>query len=99
METPKLLKIINATYLHDMVLELVFSNGARRICDFEPLSEKGVCRKLKDPSYFKNFSLDPYTVDWNNEIGFAPEFLYQISTPKPYNVDFNDSIDKVAENL
>lgn len=26
-----------------------------------------------------------------------PEFLYQISTPKPYNVDFIDTIDKVAE--
>ena len=26
-----------------------------------------------------SFTLDPYTVDWNNEIGFAPEFLYEHS--------------------
>ena len=28
-------------------------------------------------NYFKNFRMDPFTVDWNNEIGFAPEFLYE----------------------
>jgi len=21
--------------------------------------------------------IDPFSVDWNNEIGFAPEFLYE----------------------
>ena len=26
---------------------------------------------------FRNFTLDPFTVDWNNEIGFAPESLYE----------------------
>lgn len=26
---------------------------------------------------FKNFKLDGSTVDWNNEIGFAPEYLYK----------------------
>ena len=23
------------------------------------------------------FTLDPFTVDWNNEIGFAPQYLYE----------------------
>lgn len=32
--------------------------------------------KLKDIDYFKNFTIDPFTIDWNNEIGFATEFLY-----------------------
>lgn len=27
-----------------------------------------------------NYSLDPFTIDWNNEIGFAPEFLYENGT-------------------
>lgn len=30
--------------------------------------------------YFRNYSLDPFTVDWSNEIGFAPEYLYEIGT-------------------
>ena len=28
-------------------------------------------------NYFRSFTLDPFTVDWNNEIGFAPESLYE----------------------
>ncbi len=43
-----------------------------------PLATEGVCVKLRDINYFKNFSLDPYTVDWNNEIGFAPEYLHDL---------------------
>ena len=31
--------------------------------------------------YFKNFKLDAFSVDWNNEIGFAPEYLYEQSIP------------------
>ena len=36
--------------------------------------------KLKDLDYFKAFTIDPFTIDWNNEIGFAPEYLYEIGT-------------------
>lgn len=44
--------------------------------DFSPLLTKGICHKLGDLEYFRNFSFDPFTIDWNNEIGFAPEYLY-----------------------
>ena len=37
--------------------------------------------KLQDMAYFRNFQLDPFSVDCNNEIGFAPEFLYESGTP------------------
>ena len=29
----------------------------------------------------KNFRLDGWTVDWDNEIGFAPEYLYEHGVP------------------
>jgi hypothetical protein len=32
---------------------------------------------LQDIDYFKAFTLDPFTIDWNDEIGFAPEYLYE----------------------
>lgn len=48
-----------------------------------------------DSNYFKSFKLDPYTVDWNNEIGFAPEFLYEHSVPCYPNI--NDSRQIAAE--
>ncbi len=79
MDTPLILKITEATFVGDYVLRLVFNNGEVRLCDFLPLAQKGICTKLQDKKYFRNFRLDPFTVDWNNEIGFAPEFLLQHS--------------------
>lgn len=75
MKNPLMLKIVNVQYEHDLVLRLTFNNGEVKLCDFLPLAQKGICTKLQDAEYFRNFRLDPFTVDWNNEIGFAPEFL------------------------
>jgi len=74
-----ILKIVKAEYVKDYVLKLTFNNTEVRLMDFEPLMDKGVCKKLRDMDYFKSYTLDPFTVDWNNEIGFAPEFLYERS--------------------
>ena len=87
MKNPELLKIIKAVHEHDHVLRLTFNNGIVRLCDFWPLAQKGICVKLQEMDYFLQFTLDPYTVDWNNEIGFAPEYLFEISTPIPYDLD------------
>ena len=56
---------------------LTFSTGEVRLVDFTPLMQKGICRKLQDLDYFKSFRLDPFTVDWNDEVGFAPRYLYE----------------------
>ena len=74
-----ILKIVKAEYVENYVLRLTFNNGELRLMDFSPLMEKGICQKLRDLDYFKSFTLDPFTVDWNNEIGFAPRFLYERS--------------------
>lgn len=76
-----ILKITDAKYVKDYILRLTFNNGEVKLCDFLPLSQKGICTNLQDMNYFRNFSLDPFTVDWNNEIGFAPEFLLTHSNP------------------
>ncbi|MBR6091718.1 MAG: DUF2442 domain-containing protein [Bacteroidales bacterium] len=78
MKNNEILAITAAEYVEDYKLRLTFNNGVTRVVDFEPLMQKGVCTKLKDINYFRSFKLDPFTVDWNNEIGFAPEFLYEI---------------------
>lgn len=72
-----LLKIIAAEYVSGFILRLTFSTGEVRLVDFTPLMQKGICRKLQDLEYFRSFRLDPFTVDWNNEIGFAPRYLYE----------------------
>ena len=73
-----ILKIVKADYVHDYVLRLLFNDGVTKFVDFAPLSKQGICTKLQDMVYFRNFKLDPFSVDWSNEIGFAPEYLYEI---------------------
>lgn len=76
MKNP-ILCVSSAEYVSGYTLRLTFSNGEVLLVDFTPLMQKGICRKLQDLDYFKSFRLDPFTVDWNNEIGFAPEKLYE----------------------
>lgn len=80
MKNNEILAITAAEYIEDYKLRLTFNNGIVRIVDFVPLMQKGICKKLRDKDYFRAFTLDPFTVDWNNEIGFAPEYLYEIGT-------------------
>ena len=68
-------------YVSGYILELTFDTGEVKRFDFSSLYNEGICRKLQDMSYFKNFTLDGFTVDWNNEIGFAPEYLYENGVP------------------
>ena len=72
MKEYSILKVLSADYVRDYVLRLTFNNGEVRDVDFVPLMQKGICRKLQDMDYFRSFTLDPFTVDWHNEIGFAP---------------------------
>ena len=77
--TTLLLTITHAEYVNDYVLRITFSNGEVRLVDFTPLMQKKKKKKLQDINYFKSFTLDPFTIDWNDEIGFAPEYLYERS--------------------
>lgn len=74
-----ILKIVKAEYVEDYVLRLTFNSGEVRLMDFTSLMDRGICVKLRNLDYFKSFTLDPFTIDWNNEIGFAPSFLYERS--------------------
>ena len=73
----KILTVVQAKYMKDYELLIHFSNGEARYFDFSPFLTKGICQKLKNMEYFKNFTIDPFSIDWNNEIGFAPEFLFE----------------------
>ena len=74
-----ILKIVKAEYVENYIIKLTFSNSEVRLMDFKPLMDKGICTKLRDFDYFKSFSLDHFSIDWNNEIGFAPRYLYERS--------------------
>ena len=76
-----IMRVVSADYVRNYVLRLSFNDGAVKLVDFWPLAQKGICTKLQDLNYFRNFTIDPFSVDWSNEIGFAPEYLYEIGSP------------------
>ena len=77
----ELIYITAAKYVSGYILELTCNTGEVKFFVFTQLYDKGICTKLQDMEYFKNFKLDAFSVDWNNEIGFAPEYLYERSIP------------------
>ena len=72
--------ITKAEYLHGYNLALSFSNGTSGQVDLTGFLEKPIFRPLKDLSYFKKFSLNSWTIHWENGADFAPEFLYDLVT-------------------
>ncbi len=72
-------KVIEASYVKRFVLHLRFADGVEGDVNLAGELEGDVFRPLKDPAYFKKFSVHPdfHTVVWPNGADFAPEFLYE----------------------
>lgn len=81
MDSNELLTVTKAEYMGGYTLRIWFNNGKERLFDFSGELTKGICQKLQDLNYFKKFTIDPFSIDWNNEIGFAPEYLYKMGKP------------------
>lgn len=94
----ELITITRAKYIDGYRIEAVFNNGIKKMLDFTPIinNAKGVVKKLADKEYFKNFTLDPFTIDWNNEIGFDPQDLYEHGKTLGYD-EAAEHDDAVAE--
>lgn len=97
----ELITITKAKYIDGYRIEAVFSNGIKKMLDFTPIvnNAKGIVKKLADKDYFKNFTLDPFTIDWNNEIGFDPQDLYEHGTKIGYDNIVDQESDAVAEPI
>ena len=76
------IEVKNAEYLDGYRLRLSFNNGEIRIVDLESYLNGPIFRSLVNLEDFKRFSIPFNTVQWDNGADFAPEFLYEISTPE-----------------
>lgn len=75
-----LIVVTKAQYLGGQTLTVTFSDGLQADIDFKPWIDKyPFFEPLKDLAYFKNFSLDGWTVVWPNGADIAPETLYSIA--------------------
>ncbi len=78
--------VINAKYLHDYKLTLIFDDGKSGIVDFSRyLKVGGVFERFKDIEFFKNFKVNPELgiITWQDEIDVSPETLYSEATRSP----------------
>ena len=72
--------VTKAHYITGYTLALTFSDGVKAEVDFSGWIEKyPFFEPLKNPDYFKNFSLDGWTVVWPNGADIAPETLHAIA--------------------
>jgi hypothetical protein len=74
----ELIKIVRAKYIEDYKIEFQFNNGIIKIIDLSSEIYGEVFEPLRDVEYFKNFSLNPFTIEWENGADFAPEHLFRM---------------------
>ena len=73
-----LLWITKAEYLNDFKLNIQFNNNEKGVVDLENKLDKKIFEPLKEKTFFKNFKLNNWTIEWENGADFSPEFLYGI---------------------
>jgi len=71
-------RVIDAEYLHDYYVHVVFSNGKEGTVDLSPFIGKGVFEPLTNKIYFKRLFVDGWTISWPNGADIAPETLYEL---------------------
>ncbi len=74
------LSIINVKPLEKHRLLLQFENDEQRIFDVTPFLEQGKYTELKNVELFNSVRGCFDSIQWNNELDFDPEFLYQKSS-------------------
>ncbi len=72
------LEVLQAKYLGDYKIYLVFNNGEAKTVDLSDKLVGSIFEPLKEKSYFQRFTIKYNTIEWNNGADFAPEYLYDI---------------------
>ncbi|MFN8279925.1 MAG: DUF2442 domain-containing protein [Saprospiraceae bacterium] len=73
-----LIRVIQAEYLERFKIKLRFNDGTNGIVDLEKELYGQVFEPLKDLEFFRNFTLDTWTICWPNGADFSPEFLHEL---------------------
>jgi hypothetical protein len=75
-----MIQVINAELKNDYKINVEFNNGTKGTIDFKKILEEDhreIIRELLDKELFKTVKVDLHTLCWNNEVDFAPDYLYE----------------------
>jgi hypothetical protein len=73
--------IIDAKYIKNYEIEVLFSNGKKSILNLENTIKKDhrkIFQELSDQKKFQKFKVAMDTIVWDNGLDLAPEFLYNL---------------------
>jgi len=73
-----LIWVTKAKYEGGFKIKLVFNNGISGVVDLQNQLEGEIFEPLRNPEYFRNFSANSWTIEWENGADFAPEYLYDL---------------------
>ncbi|MCH8474738.1 MAG: DUF2442 domain-containing protein [Opitutales bacterium] len=74
----KFLHIEDAKYLDGYSVWVKFNDGTEGQVNLESELEGPVFVPLRNPDYFKKFTLEGHTLTWPNGADFAPEYLHSL---------------------
>ncbi len=77
-----LLKVKEAKYIKDYKIEILFNNGVKSIVDLKDSINGVVFKPLQNIEYFKQFTKNRWTIEWECNADFAPEYLYDLAIKK-----------------
>ena len=74
----KFLHIEEAKHLDGHRVWVKFSDGTEGQVDLRNELGGPIFESLKDPDYFKQFTLEGHTLTWPNGADFAPEYIHSL---------------------
>ena len=75
-----MIHIINVELRNDYNINIEFNNGKKGTIDFKKILEedhRDIVKELLNKDLFKTVKINLNTLCWDNEVDFAPEYLYE----------------------
>lgn len=85
----QLLKVTEAKYIDNYKLDLSFNNGFKGIIDLKDkifADHRRIFEDLESLSYFRGFKRNRWTIEWDNGVDLAPEFLHKLAMEQKQNL-------------
>jgi len=74
----KAIWITEAKHLQDYNIYIEFNDGTSGEVDLKNKLNGPIFEPLRSIDFFKEFSINAWTIEWSNGADLAPEFLYDL---------------------